>query len=62
MRLSLDQLLQRDRLIYGFLSGLSIPASYVMSGDYGQRSWEVYYQFLRWVLGLRLALPPASNR
>jgi acetoin utilization deacetylase AcuC-like enzyme len=60
LRLSLPQLLERDQLIYRFLSGRVIPAAYLMSGGYGQRSWEVYHQFLRWVLRLRLGLRPAA--
>jgi len=56
LSLSLGQLLERDRLIYRFLSQRRIPAAYVMSGGYGERSWEVYHQFLRWVLRLRLGL------
>jgi acetoin utilization deacetylase AcuC-like enzyme len=60
LRLSLPQMLERDQLIYRFLSERRIPAAYVMSGGYGERSWEVYYHFLRWVLRLRLGLPPVA--
>jgi hypothetical protein len=31
-----------------------VPAAYLMAGGYGERSWEVYAQFLEWVLVERL--------
>ncbi len=50
LRLSLAQLLERDLLVYGFLQGRGVPSAWLMSGGYGDRSWEVYAQFLEWVL------------
>ncbi len=50
LRLTLPQLMDRDRLIYEFLRDRSIPMAYLMSGGYGERSWEVYTQFLLWVM------------
>lgn len=50
LRLTLPQLLERDRLIYGFLEERAIPMAWLMSGGYGERSWEVYTQFLIWAL------------
>ncbi len=50
LRLTLGQLMERDRIIYEFLRNRSIPMAYLMSGGYGERSWEVYAQFLTWVV------------
>lgn len=55
LRLTLAQLLERDRLVYEFLSSRRIPAAYVMAGGYGRHTWRVYTQFLEWVLPKRLA-------
>jgi acetoin utilization deacetylase AcuC-like enzyme len=55
LRLTLAQLMQRDRLVYDFLSSRRIPAAYVMAGGYGRNTWRVYTQFLEWVLPQRLA-------
>lgn len=50
LRLSLEQLRQRDELIYNTLKELKIPAAYLMAGGYGPHVWEVYYQFLEGLL------------
>lgn len=50
LSLSLAQMKQRDRTVYDFLRERSIPAAYLMAGGYGPDVWEVYYQFLEWVL------------
>jgi acetoin utilization deacetylase AcuC-like enzyme len=50
LRLTLDQLMQRDRLVYGFLKHRAVPAAYLMAGGYGRNSWRVYTQFLEWAL------------
>lgn len=55
LRLTLAQLMERDRLVYEFLSSRRIPAAYVMAGGYGRNTWRVYTQFLEWVLPKRLA-------
>jgi len=54
LRLSLDQLLSRDLLVYDFLQQRGVPSAWLMSGGYGERSWEVYAQFLEAVLPRRL--------
>lgn len=54
LNLSLEQLLERDILIYRFLKSRSIPAAFLMAGGYGESSWKVYAQFLEWVLLDRL--------
>jgi acetoin utilization deacetylase AcuC-like enzyme len=50
LKLSLEQMLSRDRLIYDFLRDRDIPAAYLMAGGYGRQVWQVYAQFLIWVL------------
>lgn len=49
LKLSKEQLLLRDQMIYEFLKEKNIPQSYVMAGGYGKRSWEIYTQFLEFV-------------
>ena len=56
LRLSLDQLKERDRLTYSFLKERSIPRAYLMAGGYGESCWEVYAQFLEWALMDNLGL------
>jgi acetoin utilization deacetylase AcuC-like enzyme len=55
LRLSKRQMMERDTLIYSFLKLRSIPAAYLMSGGYGEKTWEVYYQFVEWALRDRLS-------
>ncbi len=50
LKLSLDQLKERDRLVYRFLKERGIPAAFLMAGGYGEHSWKVYSQFLEWAL------------
>jgi acetoin utilization deacetylase AcuC-like enzyme len=50
LKLSLDQMMARDRLVYGFLKERRIPSAYLMAGGYGDRVWQVFTQFLRWVM------------
>ena len=50
MKLSLEQLQQRDLIVYNFLRDKTIPSAYLMAGGYGERSWQVYAQFLQWAL------------
>lgn len=50
LKLSLEQLMQRDRMVYSFLKQRGIPQAYLMAGGYGDHSWEVYTQFLQWAL------------
>jgi acetoin utilization deacetylase AcuC-like enzyme len=54
MALTLEQLLERDRMVYSFLTAAAVPAAYLMAGGYGENSWRVYTQFLEWVLLKRL--------
>ncbi|HUV08456.1 MAG TPA: histone deacetylase [Spirochaetia bacterium] len=50
MRLTREQLFERDRLVYTFLRAKKIPGAYLMAGGYGKSSWEIYTRFLEWVL------------
>jgi len=56
LTLSLDQMLERDLLIYDFLKRRKIPTAYLMSGGYGEHSWEPYPPFLTHALKDRLGL------
>lgn len=49
LKLTKEQLLKRDILVYNFLKLKNIPQAYVMAGGYGKRSWEIYTQFLEFV-------------
>jgi len=46
MKLTLDQINERNRVIYRFLEDRQIPSTYIMSGGYGRYSWEAYPDFL----------------
>jgi acetoin utilization deacetylase AcuC-like enzyme len=59
LRLSLAQLLKRDRSVYQFLAQRKIPRAYLMAGGYGERAWEVYVQFLAPLLAERFQTPRA---
>jgi len=50
LQLSLEQMKERDLLVYNFLKQKAIPRAYLMAGGYGAKSWEVYAQFLEWAL------------
>ena len=56
LNLSLEQLLERDKFVYNFLEKRRIPRAYLMAGGYGQNTWQVYTQFLEWVLMDRLKI------
>lgn len=49
IKLTKEQMLERDVMVYEFLKSKKIPQSYVMAGGYGTRSWEIWYQFLNFV-------------
>ncbi|MCF8079297.1 MAG: histone deacetylase [Desulfobacterales bacterium] len=54
LKLTLDQLMARDRAVYDFLDRAGIAMAYLMAGGYGPHAWEVYRQFLLEVLPERL--------
>jgi acetoin utilization deacetylase AcuC-like enzyme len=49
LKLSKEQMLERNKLVYHFLKDRNIPQSYCMAGGYGKKSWEIYFQFLHFV-------------
>ena len=50
LKLSLEQLMERDTLLYQWFKEREIPQTYLMSGGYGRYSGEVYAQFLDYIL------------
>ena len=50
LRLSCDQLYDRDRMIYRFLQDRGIPHAGLMAGGYGEAAWEIYSRYLTWAL------------
>jgi acetoin utilization deacetylase AcuC-like enzyme len=46
LKLTLDQCVARDWLIYTFLRDRSIPSAWIMAGGYGERAWEPTAAFL----------------
>lgn len=53
LKLSLDQMMARDQMIYNFLEKQNTPSAHLMAGGYGDAVWEVFAQFLIWVLEKR---------
>ena len=49
LKLSKEQMMSRDKFLYQFFKSRNIPQSYVMAGGYGEKSWEIYLQFLKFV-------------
>lgn len=49
IKLSKEQMLERDKLVYQFLKKNNLPQIYVMAGGYGHHSYEIYDQFLKFV-------------
>jgi len=60
LKLSLEQMMQRDLLVYKFLKNRKIPKAYLMAGGYGESSWQAYAQFLEWALMDNLDLDSES--
>jgi acetoin utilization deacetylase AcuC-like enzyme len=50
LRLSLEQMLERDRLIFDFLQERNIPSAWFMAGGYGGAAWEPTANFLKTLL------------
>ncbi len=50
LKLTLEQLMARDQMVYRFLKERRIPIAYLMAGGYGDEVWKVFSQFLVWVL------------
>ena len=50
LKLTLEQLLSRDVMVYDFLKRQGVPSAFLMAGGYGEDVWRVYTQFLTTVL------------
>lgn len=50
LKLSKEQCLERNKLVFEFLRFRNIPQAYVMSGGYGEKNWIIHYQFISHVL------------
>jgi acetoin utilization deacetylase AcuC-like enzyme len=50
LKLSKEEMLERDIFLYQFLKDKNIPQAYLMSGGYGQYAYEIYCQFLQAIL------------
>ncbi len=50
LKLTLEQMKERDLMIYNFLKIKNIPQANLMAGGYGEYSWKIYAQFLEYVL------------
>ncbi|MDR1106194.1 MAG: histone deacetylase [Treponema sp.] len=49
LRLSLEQCVERDTLIFRYLAERNIASAWIMAGGYGERAWEPAAHFLRTV-------------
>ena len=48
LKLTTEQMLERDQLIYNFAQSVKVPIVFTMAGGYGKRTWEPYWQFISW--------------
>jgi acetoin utilization deacetylase AcuC-like enzyme len=56
LKMSAPALLERDTFLYQWVRQRNVPALFVMAGNYGYHSWEVYTQFLERQLTGKLEL------
>ena len=50
IKLTKEQMLKRDMMVFDFLKKFEVPQVWLMAGGYGEHSWEIYAQFLEKVL------------
>lgn len=50
LKLTKEQCLDRNKMVFDFLQSRKIPQAYVMSGGYGEKNWIIHYQFISHVL------------
>ena len=50
MKLSLDQITERNIIIYEFLKARKIPQAWLTAGGYGESAWEAYPPFMTYAL------------
>ncbi len=58
LKLTLDQMEERDWEVYSRLEKLGVPQAWVTSGGYGASVWEVYARGLTRILSWRLGVTP----
>lgn len=46
LKMSREAMLERDTFLYRWFRERGVPALFVMAGNYGYHSWEIYSQFL----------------
>ncbi len=54
LRMTREQMFQRDQEVYRFFQDRGVPSAWLAAGGYGEEAWEIHSQFLRWVLPLGL--------
>ena len=54
LKLTLEQIRERDRMTYLFLEEAGLPSLWLTAGGYGEDSWKIHRNFLSWVLPRRL--------
>ncbi len=50
LRLTAEQMLERDTMVYRFLKERGIPSAWLTAGGYGDASHEVYERFFGWLI------------
>lgn len=50
IRLSLEQMLERDMLVYDWLRARNLPQCWVMAGGYGENAWKPHANFIASIL------------
>ena len=55
LKLTLEQISERDRYVYGFLEESGLPSAWLTAGGYGEGSWRIHSDFLTWALLRRLS-------
>ncbi len=48
--LSTKGVLERDKFVYKFVKLYNLPMGVVAGGGYGKNSWQLYYNFIKWVI------------
>ncbi len=56
LRLTLEQLVARDRMTFDFLHDRGIPQAWLMAGGYGERAWEPYVPSIEYAVARSLGL------
>lgn len=54
MKLTEQQLFDRDCFVFNFLEKAGLPSAWLTAGGYGENAWIIHANFLSWVLAKRL--------